>query len=128
MAQFTPRNLVTDTAFWCFENDARVEFVARGMDGRYKLLLEVASDVDAISKQAVVFLKKFILLDGKFDLQSVEVLAAPDDDGASVVMRFGFTGANDPDEYAYAYFDVLFAIGDPELVRFAPMKFTVGCH
>ena len=125
---FSPRNLVTKANFWCFEDKAGLEFLARGANGRYELLLEAAAQIDALGRRGIQLLVDFMKHEGHFDLESVEMLEAPDNDGASLLLRYSFTAMADPHEFGYTYFDVAFSIHEPPLDRFWPIKFTVGFH
>jgi hypothetical protein len=124
---FEPINLKTWTGRWQFQNAAGVGFEASGMEGRYELLLEAAADIERIAKQGNQLLTEFMKHEGSFELDSVEMREAPDDNGASLILRYGFTALSDPMNYfPYTYFDVAYRIGEPPSPRFWPVKFTVG--
>jgi hypothetical protein len=63
---------------------------------------------------------------GQFDLGTIEVLAAPAEDGGDVVLRYAFTGHADPHAEGYTYFDVVLAVRDPPHDAWWPLRFTVG--
>lgn len=124
---FEPINLKTRPGHWQFENSAGLTFVASGLEGRYELLLEAASDIERITKEGNELLTEFMKHEGAFELDSVEMLEAPDDNGASLILRYQFTALKDPMNYfPYTYFDVAYRIGEPPAPRFWPIKFTVG--
>jgi hypothetical protein len=125
---FQPTNLVTKPGFWRFENETGLEFVARGPQGRYELLLEAASKLNMIARSGNTLLSDFMKHEGHFDLESVEMLETPDDDGASLILRYSFTACDNPHDFGYTYFDVAYAIREPPMERFWPMKFEVGFH
>jgi hypothetical protein len=45
-----------------------------------------------------------------------------------VVLRYSFWPDDDPHEYGYTYFDVVFAAREPPHEPFWPIRFTVGFH
>jgi hypothetical protein len=45
-----------------------------------------------------------------------------------VVLRYSFWPDDDPHEYGYTYFDVVFAAREPPNEPFWPIRFTVGFH
>src|SRR5688572_11694103 len=119
---FTPINLQQAPGYCRFENESGLPFVAQGVQGRCELLLEAAASIDSIAKRGLNLLKDFMKHAGRFDLESVEMLAAPDDDGASLILRYSFNAASDPHEFTYTYFDVWYKVCDPPLEQFWPIK------
>jgi hypothetical protein len=128
MPAFTPNNLIQRPGFWRFADETGIENEAHGHESRFEYVLEAASDVERLSNGGKTLLVDFMKHAGKFDLKSVTIRDAPDDDGASLVLRYSFTATDHPHELQYTYFDVAFKICDPPLERFWPIKFTVGFH
>jgi hypothetical protein len=125
---FVPINLKTSPGEWRFENAAGIYFTASGMEGRFELLLDAAADIDRISLKGMQLLSHFLKHEGGFELEEVEVLEAPDDDGASLAIGFRCTNVTDPDgPFFRSYFVVGYKIVDlPGLgTRFWPSKITI---
>lgn len=125
---FVPLHLKASPGQWRFENAAGISFTASGMDGRFELLLDAAADIDRITMKGTGLLSNFLKHQGGFELENVEMLEAPDDDGASLVVTFVCNNVTDPDgPFFRSQFDIGYKIVDlPGLrPRFWPMKITI---
>ena len=109
---------------WGFTNDAGVCFRAEGGEGRYQILLDVADQIDNFTARAAGLIRHFIKREGSFEPDTVEVTAAPDDDGASIILTLNFIADDDPDEFVYEYFKVFFPT--PSEYGTGPTKFEFG--
>jgi hypothetical protein len=123
---FEPLNLKRHPEFVRFEDADGLEYEVYGGDSRLQVAFELAESIQAVLKQAERLLKEFMKHAGTFSAQFVQVLAAPDDDGAICRIRHTFIADADPNDFNYTYFDVFLAIHEPPSPRFWPIKFVVG--